>query len=165
MDYKKERKKQLKKEWDKANIKKVLVYNEKWRKANPEKSAQYRHNYYMKNKAKLKIKQDQWNEQHLHKVRAYKALWRKKNKGKVNSWTAKRYTSKLSRTPKWLTLLHFQQIEIFYDAANRLTEELGIRFSVEHIVPLQGKNVSGLHVPWNLQVIPLLDNCIKNDTF
>lgn len=89
--------------------------------------------------------------------------YRKTNPGKVNAWTAKRRAAKLQRTPKWLTSLHYQQIELFYDAAAKLTKEFGIKMEVDHIIPLQGKNVSGLHVPWNLQVSPLKDNRSKSN--
>lgn len=104
-----------------------------------------------------------WYNSNKQETCAKKAVYKKENKGKINSINGKRRAAKLQRTPKWLTELHFQQIEMFYDSAAALTKELGIPMEVDHIVPLQGKNVSGLHVPWNLQVIPESENCSKNN--
>ena len=42
-----------------------------------------------------------------------------------------------------------------------MTKRTGIQHSVDHIIPLAGSDVSGLNVPWNLQVIPLKDNLEK----
>lgn len=92
---------------------------------------------------------------------AQMSKYKKNNSGKMNALSAKRHSAKLQRTPKWLTSLHYSQIEMFYDAAQRLTTEFGIPMDVDHIVPLQGKNVSGLHVPWNLQVITEQENANK----
>ena len=51
----------------------------------------------------------------------------------------------------------------FYAMAERATKCTGIKFSVDHIVPLQGKKVSGLHVPENLRVMPLTENIAKGN--
>lgn len=50
-----------------------------------------------------------------------------------------------------------------YFESVRLTEETGVQHEVDHMVPIAGKNVCGLHVPWNLRVIPRLDNIRKSN--
>ena len=77
----------------------------------------------------------------------------------------KRDAAKKNRTPNWLTDDQLWMIEQAYDIAAKRTLSLGITFHVDHIVPLQGKIVSGLHVPWNLQVIPAKLNQQKSNRF
>jgi 5-methylcytosine-specific restriction endonuclease McrA len=53
--------------------------------------------------------------------------------------------------------------EAFILAAQR-EESTGIKWSVDHIVPLNHKHASGLHNAWNVQVVPALWNSIKRNT-
>lgn len=61
--------------------------------------------------------------------------------------------AKIHRTPKWLTAQHKADISKIYARARELTRLTGVQYHVDHIVPLRGRTVSGLHVPWNLQVL------------
>ncbi len=67
--------------------------------------------------------------------------------------------------PAWLTENDNIKILKFYEQAKLLEEQTGIKHHVDHIVPLQGKNVSGLHVPDNLQVLTAEDNKSKFNKF
>ena len=74
----------------------------------------------------------------------------------------KRRAEKLKRTPAWADQ---QAIRTVYDEAARLTQETGEAHHVDHIIPLQGKLVSGLHVANNLQVLHWRQNVLKRNRF
>ena len=60
--------------------------------------------------------------------------------------------------PHWLTDGDWQEIKAMYLQAVHLTQATGSRYVVDHIYPLRGMTVSGLHVPANLTVIPEQQN-------
>ena len=80
----------------------------------------------------------------------------------VRHHAAKRRIAKINRMPPWADV---QAIKAFYDEAARLTSETGEMHHVDHIIPLQGKLVSGLHVESNLQVLPWHENVRKHNRF
>lgn len=140
------------------DTKQCMQCEKAWRKANKE---------YIYEKNKI------WREENKHwyneiknssetKKASVKA-WKKANRARCTALQMKREACKLQRTPKWLTKTHYNQIQIFYDAAFKLTKEFGTKMDVDHIIPLQGRIVSGLHVPWNLQVLPHMDNMKKGN--
>lgn len=58
-------------------------------------------------------------------------------------------------TPPWVDL---QAIAAVYLLRDKLTQETGIEHHVDHIIPINGKKVTGLHVAANLCVIPATEN-------
>jgi 5-methylcytosine-specific restriction endonuclease McrA len=83
--------------------------------------------------------------------------------GKVRVLNAvnKRRAKKLKATPLWLTKDQHEEIASFYFKSCYLSSLTGIKHEVDHVIPLQGKTVCGLHVPWNLQVITKKQNQSK----
>jgi len=77
-----------------------------------------------------------------------------------NFYNQTRYCNKLKATPKWSNL---NLIKHIYELAAAVTEFTGVKHEVDHIIPLKGKNVCGLHVEYNLQIIPKIDNIKKGN--
>ena len=99
-------------------------------------------------------------EVNLSNRKSYYKNWSKRQ---VNF--ANRRASKLSATPAWLTGPQIAHIKRTYKLSHLMEDITGTKYHVDHIVPLKGKKVCGLHVPWNLQVIPAEDNLKKSNNF
>ena len=84
-------------------------------------------------------------------------------RAKRNAKNARRKAKKLNATPKWLTKEQKEEIDRIYLEAQMKTLKTGILHAVDHILPLQGKEISGLHVPWNLRVITKKENDSKGN--
>lgn len=90
----------------------------------------------------------------------YGLKWRRQNKGKVVAATRRRQISKIRRTPAWAD---HQEIDRIYAECARISLETGVQHHVDHIIPLNGELVSGLHVPENLQVLAAIENIKKGN--
>lgn len=92
-------------------------------------------------------------------------LWYSKNRATAISLAIAKRNAKIRRTPKWLTVAQSESMAAIYSMSKWLSEVVGRKYHVDHIIPLQGKLVSGLHVPWNLQVIPAANNLSKGNKY
>ena len=89
--------------------------------------------------------------------------WAANNKDRIAAYAAERRAARRKSTPKWLSDEQFDQILDWYKSAEIMSQLTGRKCHVDHIVPLRGKTVSGLHVPWNMQVLFAEDNLKKNN--
>lgn len=109
-----------------------------WRASNPDKLAAQQARKYIKQKDALK---------------AYCAQWKKDNRESYNAYLAQRKKRVRQATPSWADMA---AIRAFYEACPK-------GYHVDHIIPLNGKNVSGLHIIENLQYLPAIDNLKKSN--
>ena len=80
----------------------------------------------------------------------------------VRHHSAKRRAEKSTRTPPWANL---EAIRALHEEAQALTLKTGISHHVDHVIPLQGERVSGLHVETNMQIITGAENSRKKNHF
>ena len=166
-----------------------------WQKANPEKAKARKAKWHKENIDHVHEQNRKYREEHPDKVRANYLRWKGAAPDREKEYNAKRYAenkdeklalnkkwaakhperlaavkakyraSKLQRTPDWLTKEHHDQIVNVYAERDRIIQDTGIEHHVDHIVPLQGENISGLHVPWNLQVLTATENLKKSNSY
>lgn len=137
----------------------VTAYSE----FNKDKLTTYRKDYYKDNKDRIALYLSTNKDKISTLCAAYSRKHYQDNKDRYIAKSAKRRAKKLNATPYWLTKEHFEEIEELYLCARMFKLYTGEEYHVDHIVPLQGKNVCGLHVPWNLQVIPAKENLSKSN--
>lgn len=142
--------KRLKKEWYERNKELTKERARAWALANPEK----RHAIHRKNRDK-----------DLENHNARNRNWNARNKHIKAALQAKRKAAQLQRTPKWLTEIDLWMIEEAYHIAQVRTEHFNLPWHVDHVIPLQGRKVSGLHVPSNIQVILAKENVKKSNKY
>lgn len=104
----------------------------------------------------------QRNKMHIFEQ---KRKYRANNRGKINALHRARKIAKINRTPKWINADEMWMIKEVYDLAAKRTQMTGFAWHVDHIIPLQGEIVSGLHVMNNLQVIPGIENIRKKNSY
>ena len=131
-----------KRAWASANPNRLRAAADKWVASNPE--------------ARLNVSLE-WKKRNAPQQREYKAAWAADNRPKRNHCEAKRRGAAAQATPKWLTEKQHSDMEEIYATGRAL----GLH--VDHIVPLMGKTVCGLHVPWNLQLLPPAANMSKGN--
>ena len=86
--------------------------------------------------------------------------WKKENRAAVLAMNAKRRAAQINATPEWADQ---EAVERFYMQARALTVSTGVSHEVDHIEPLLGDAVCGLHVECNLQILTASANRSKKN--
>lgn len=133
--------------WRENNREKHRAYSSLWKKTNPEKRKAIG--------AKERIKYKSQRADNQRKRQSEKPA-------KFLAYTRARQVAKLKRTPAWAD---HAAILAVYEISESLSKSTGIKHHVDHVIPLRGQTVSGLHVHTNLQAIPAMENWRKNCRF
>jgi hypothetical protein len=149
--------------WYQNNKEHAKIVQDKYYQDNKEKKLAQQKIYRKNNKIKIDLKNKNWADKNPAKIKQYNKEFGQRHPDKIAAKTAKRRAAKLQATPPWLTEEHLKQIEDLYTESKRLEALDGIPREVDHIIPLLGETVRGLHVPWNLRVITAKENGSKNN--
>lgn len=117
----------------------------------------------MTNSEKQRAQERAWRSANPEKHLAQKRAWKAANSAVVRAHKAKRHANKLKAAPPWLSKEQLRRMVAKYVEAKKYEALSGTEWHVDHIVPLQGETVCGLHAPWNLRVIPAVDNLSKSN--
>ena len=141
------------------------ISNKRWRDSNIEQARETSAIYRAANKEKCHAASKAWEKANPEKIKAWRVRYNKANAGYLQDKDARYKAGKAKRTPAWLTSSDFLHIKCRYQVAAMYNREGIDRWDVDHIIPLNGKIVSGLHVPSNLRVIRSLENKMKANKF
>lgn len=161
-----------------ANPDRVQARAKQWRLDNPERAKATDDAYRAAKGDQIKVRQREkrdanrdainaakreWRKANLARAKELERAYRQRNHAAVLADRALRKARKRLATPPWLTKEHKAVMREAYSQAVTASEVLGEPYHVDHIVPLGGTNVCGLHVPWNLRVITAAGNILKSN--
>ena len=79
------------------------------------------------------------------------------------AYVTRAYNRYLRTKGQTLKNVRYKELQVFYKQAKQLTDQTGIKYNVDHIVPLKHESICGLNVPWNMQILPEAVNKTKSN--
>ena len=137
----------------------------KWYEANKDIHAARVKRWQTINKDKVRADAKAWQKANPEKVKATRLRYSQKHPDAYTARAVASVAKRAKRVPQWLTPDDKWVIRQAYELAKLRTKMFGFVWEVDHIIPLRGEFVSGLHVPTNLQVIPKALNRAKRNAY
>jgi hypothetical protein len=129
------------------------IYAAAYRAKDPDRVREIEKKSRKKNAESVSAAKRDWYERNIEKQNEANRRYAQRNKAAMNERAKMRQVVKLQRMPPWVDR----------DEIKRIYENRPDGYHVDHIIPLKGNNVSGLHVPWNLQYLPASENMSKGN--
>lgn len=148
-----------------ADPEKVKRQVAKRRLDNPEQVKQEKRREYERHRKAYILRGRDWTKKNPEKAKQCVKNWCRNNPDKVSQYSVTRRMRLNHRSPSWVTESEENLIANVYREARQLSQKTGIRHQVDHIIPLNGSRVSGLHVLGNLQILTAVDNRAKWNNF
>ena len=151
-------------EWHKRYAKTEEGKAQKKRYRQSEKGKAQKKRYQQSEKAKATSKCFQQRYRKSEQGKATMQRYRKSEQGKIcrRKYVAEYRARKLNATVSWSEKA---KIDAVFAQATRKEIQTGKKYDVDHIVLLQGKTVSGLHVEGNLRIVLAITNRRKQNQF
>jgi hypothetical protein len=155
---KKARRKAVRARYYQENREAILAKKKVYRATSPV-HRDYMKKWAQENRVKISKHKRKYRQENAERISKREAQYRANNRGEISKRKVKHRCELVDRTPGWAC---DDTLKLYYDTRKALSDATGIIYHVDHIYPLRGKNVSGLHVPDNLQIIPKTRNLSKN---
>lgn len=136
--------------WYEANKETHHIRSKRWQATNPEK---------------VRAAAKSWAAANPEKVAARTKRYRQMHPDRATALAVSSVARRAKRMPKWLSTDDKWLLRQAYALAKQRTQLFGFVWEVDHIIPLRGATVSGLHVPTNVQVIPKALNRLKRNMY
>lgn len=166
--------------WRRANPRKVASYAATWRNKYSDSIRQKKRDYLLADPVKTKAlkaasyarcaarnratKADYYRSK-TDEARAAIAKAMLKNPGKYAAHRTNRKVRKLNATPAWFSEFDAFVVEEAYNLIVKRRDATGMDWQLDHIVPIAGRLVCGLHVGANLQLLPAALNNFKRNRY
>lgn len=158
-------KREYDRQYQKANAQKISAYNRQRYESRREWFLERFKEYRRSNGEFVRQLNKEYRRENRERCNAAVREWRLRNSDRFSEIRRRRQLGKLKRTPSWLTEADRAKIRALFRTAQQMTDHFGEKHVLDHAIPLQGKLVSGLHVPENLRVITHRENAEKYNNF
>jgi hypothetical protein len=157
-----DKRKEYLRKYREANFKDIKAGRDRYKELNKERIATSNKIYRETNRRRVRESQQRYKESNYDKVLEASREYRTRNRHKYAAYSSRRRAAEKQAQPSWLDKDDLKRIELVYGLRELKSFVTRQEYEVDHIVPLRGKTVCGLHVPWNLRVIPKIDNRKKH---